>query len=268
MNKTSHWSRLKHWSPFLLSVSILVLCAFTLIRQPEKPTIYIIGDSTVKNSDVNGDNPYWGWGSLLYTYFDTTRIAIVNWAKPGASTRTFILDGRWAKVRDQLKKGDFVIMQFGHNDHAGVVDTIRQKGSLLGIGDATRQILSIRTHKPEMVHTYGWYLKKLIQETKSKGAIPIVCSLVPRNRWHNGQVVEEARYPQWADTVARSSGAYFINLNRIIAAHWVVLGKDSIQQFFPKDGTHTNLKGARLNAACVIEGIKSLRDCPVKQYLK
>jgi len=252
----------------VLFVGVLFLfLSFTLLKN-DKPTIYIIGDSTVQNSDGNGQNAYWGWGSLIYPYFDTTVISIRNHAKPGTSTRTFILDGRWDKVMSQLKKGDFVIMQFGHNDHAGVDDRVKQKGTLLGIGDSTREIISIRTHKPETVHTYGWYLKKLIQETKSKGAIPIVCSLVPRNRWRDGQVVVEANYPDWAQSVAISTGAYYINLNRLIAGHWVRLGRDSVNHFFPGDGTHTNLKGAKLNAACVVEGIKGLQDCPIKQYLR
>lgn len=250
----------------LLGLSLLL--SFTIIRPSKKPTIYIIGDSTVQNSDGNGRNAYWGWGSLIYPYFDTVRIAIRNHAKAGTSTRTFILDGRWDKIKTVLKKGDFVIMQFGHNDHAGIDDTIRQKGTLLGIGDSTREIISIRTHQPEIVHTYGWYLRKFIEETKARGATPIVCSLVPRNRWEHGKVVVEAQYPMWAEAVAKSAGAYYINLNRIIAAHWLAIGKDSVQHFFPGDGTHTNLNGARLNARSVVEGIRSLKDCPLQQYMR
>lgn len=260
----------KNKQPFelLFGIAAIMLVSFTIIHQREKPTIYIIGDSTVKNSDGNGVNAYWGWGSLIYQYFDTSRIDICNHAKAGTSTRTFILDGRWNKILTTLKKGDFVIMQFGHNDHAGVDDTIKQKGSLLGISDSTKEIISIRTHKPEIVHTYGWYLRKFITETKAKGAIPIVCSLVPRNRWNQGQVVKEAEYPEWAEAVAKANGAFYINLNRIIAAHWIALGHDSVNHFFPGDGTHTNIAGAGLNAASVVEGIKGLTNCPLNQYLK
>ena len=253
---------------FLLVVTAFLLFSFTLVRQEEKPTIYIIGDSTVQNSDGNGRNDYWGWGSLIYPAFDTSRLVIRNHAKAGTSTRTFILDGRWDKIMGTLKKGDFVIMQFGHNDHAGIEDSTKQKGTLLGISDSTKTIVSIRTHQPEVVHTYGWYLKKFITETKAKGATPIVCSLVPRNRWKNGEVVKEAEYPEWAEAVAKANGAYYINLNRIVAAHWVSIGQDSVKHFFPGDGTHTNINGARLNATSVIEGIKNLRDCPLNQYMR
>ena len=246
----------------------LLLLSFTILRQEKKPVIYIIGDSTVQNSDGNGRNAYWGWGSLIYPAFDTLQIAIQNHAKAGTSTRTFILDGRWDRIMKTLKKGDFVIMQFGHNDHAGVEDTLKQKGTLLGISDSTKDIISIRTHQKETVHTYGWYMRKFIKEAKSKGAIPIVCSLVPRNRWDGDQVVVEAAYPTWAEQVAKQEGAYYINLNQIIARHWVAIGKDSVKNFFPGDGTHTNIKGAKLNAASVIEGLRGLDNCPIQKYMR
>lgn len=252
----------------LALISAVALTAFINKQQNPKPVLYVIGDSTVQNSDGNGRNDYWGWGSLLYPYFDTTRLAIRNHAKAGTSTRTFILDGRWDRILATLKKGDFVIMQFGHNDHAGVDDTIQQKGSLLGISDSTKDIISIRTKQKETVHTYGWYLKKFITEAQAKGATPIVCSLVPRNKWKNGEVVKELDYPEWAEAVAKANGAYYINLNRIIAAHWVALGSAKVKEFFPGDGTHTNIKGAQLNASSVIEGLKGLQNCPLNEYLR
>lgn len=248
-----------------LAFLLLIMLAF---KPADRPVLYVIGDSTVQNSDGDGRNEYWGWGSLLYPYLDTNRLAIRNHAKAGTSTRTFILDGRWDKILASLKKGDFVLMQFGHNDHAGVDDTTKQKGSLLGIGAETKEIISIRTHQKELVHTYGWYLSKFVKEAKQKGAIPIICSLVPRNKWEKGQVVKEAEYPEWAEAVAKKEGAYFINLNRIIAKHWVEMGPDAVKTFFPVDGTHTNLKGAELNARSVIEGLRELKDCPLNGYLK
>ncbi|MBE9598610.1 rhamnogalacturonan acetylesterase [Pedobacter sp. MC2016-24] len=247
---------------------VFLLLIITAFKPLDRPVLYIIGDSTVQNSDGNGRNEYWGWGSLLYPYLDSNKLAIRNHAKAGTSTRTFILDGRWDKILATLKKGDFVLMQFGHNDHAGVDDTTKQKGSLLGIGEETKEIISIRTHQKELVHTYGWYLSKFVKEAKQKGAVPIICSLVPRNKWEKGQVVKEAEYPEWAEAVAKKEGAYFINLNRIIAKHWVEMGPEAVQTFFPVDGTHTNLKGAELNAKCVMEGLKGIKECPLNTYLK
>ena len=251
-----------------LAIVAMALMSFIGIRLQDKPVLYIIGDSTVQNNDGNGANDYWGWGSLLHPYIDTNRLAIRNHAKSGTSTRTFILDGRWDKILKTLKKGDFVMMQFGHNDHAGVDDTLKQKGTLLGISDSTKEIISIRTHQKEVVHTYGWYLQKFITEAKAKGAIPVVCSLVPRNKWDKGEVVKEAEYPEWAEAVAQKNGAYYINLNRVIAKHWKELGPVEVKKFFPGDGTHTNIKGAQLNASCVIEGLKALPECPLQAFLK
>jgi rhamnogalacturonan acetylesterase len=245
-----------------------LLLIITAFKPAGRPVLYVIGDSTVQNSDGNGRSEYWGWGSLLYPYLDSNKLAIRNHAKAGTSTRTFILDGRWDKILATLKKGDFVMMQFGHNDHAGVDDTTKQKGSLLGIGEETKEIISIRTHQKELVHTYGWYLSKFVKEAKQKGAIPIICSLVPRNKWEKGQVVKEAEYPEWAEAVAKKEESYFINLNRIVAKHWVEMGPESVKAFFPIDGTHTNLKGAELNAKCVIEGLKGIKECPLNTYLK
>jgi rhamnogalacturonan acetylesterase len=245
-----------------------LLLAIIAFKPADRPILYIIGDSTVQNSDGNGRNEYWGWGSLLYPYLDTNQLAIRNHAKAGTSTRTFILDGRWDKILSTLKKGDLVMMQFGHNDHAGVDDTTKQKGSLPGIGEETKEILSIRTRQKELVYTYGWYLSKFVKEAQQKGAIPIICSLVPRNKWENGKVLKEAEYPEWAESVAKREGAYFINLNRIVAKHWVDMGPKAVKSFFPVDGTHTNLKGAELNAKCVIEGLREIKSCPLNNYLK
>jgi len=251
-----------------LAVLGLALLLFLSMRRDDKPVLYIIGDSTVQNSDGSGKNEYWGWGTLLKAYLDTNRISIENHAKAGTSTRTFILDGRWEKILAKLKKGDLVIIQFGHNDHSGIDDPKDQRGTLLGAGDSTRVIISKRTNQEEIVHTYGWYLQKFITEAKSKGAIPITCSLVPRNKWKNGEVVKEADYPEWTEETAVRNNAYYINLNRIVADRWKALGTVEVKTFFPVDGTHTNLKGAQLNADAFVEGLRGLVKCPLNLYLK
>src|SRR4051812_34450912 len=100
---------------WLVSLALITLCSFSYLLQ-EKPVLYIIGDSTVKNGSGTGSDKLWGWGSFLASYFDTTRIDVQNHAIGGRSSRTFITDGRWDKILASLKKGDYVIMQFGHND--------------------------------------------------------------------------------------------------------------------------------------------------------
>jgi len=84
--------------------------------QSALPTLFLIGDSTVRNGDATGSNGQWGWGEPLVNLFDPTRVTIVNRAIGGRSSRTFLTEGRWDKVLSELKPGDFVMMQFGHND--------------------------------------------------------------------------------------------------------------------------------------------------------
>src|SRR5450432_530286 len=103
---------------FLQWILLLVACSsFTYIVMKEKrPTLYIIGDSTVKNGSGKGSGGLWGWGDFLADHCDTGKIAIRNYALGGRSSRTFITEGHWDKVLAQLSSGDMVIMQFGHND--------------------------------------------------------------------------------------------------------------------------------------------------------
>ena len=251
----------------LASVCFIAITLTAFISIQKKPTLYIIGDSTVQNSDGNGTNEYWGWGTLLKPYLDTTKITLQNHAKSGTSTRTFITDGRWDKILLTLQKGDFVIIQFGHNDQAVINDTARAKGTLKGIGEEVENIINLKTHQPETVHTYGWYLRKFIRETKEKGATPIVCSLVPRNKWIGEQVNREIDYVNWAEQTAKSMDTYFINLNLLITTKWEQLGATKVKKFFPKDNTHTNIEGAKLNAAAVVEGLFALNTATLNTFL-
>src|SRR6476469_4878576 len=98
----------------LLLMVFLSTTAFIFLKK-EKPVLYIIGDSTVKNGDGSGKNGQWGWGTLLDAYFDTAKIAVRNHAIGGRSSRTFITDDRWNRILKDLKKGDYVLIQFGHN---------------------------------------------------------------------------------------------------------------------------------------------------------
>jgi lysophospholipase L1-like esterase len=246
---------------------LLLLFVLTALMPVKKRVLYIIGDSTVQNSDGNGTNEYWGWGTLLKPYLDTNRITLSNHAKSGTSTRTFMSDGRWIKILETLKPGDFVLIQFGHNDQAEINDTARAKGTLKGTGEEVEEIFNLKTRKQETVHTYGWYMRKFIRETKEKGAIPIVCSLVPREKWKDGKVNREIEYVSWAEEVAKAEGACFVNLNKIIVQKWEKMGAESVKTFFPVDHTHTNQAGAELNASAVAEGLRKIKKCPLNKFL-
>ena len=147
----------------------------------------------------------WGWGSQIGNYFDASKITVLNRAIGGRSSRTFLTEGRWTNVLNELKPGDFVILQFGHNDGGGLTGN-RGRGSLRGNGDETQTITN-SAGQVEEVHSYGWYLRKYIADTRAKGATAIVVSQIPRNIWKDGKVGREAeRYGGWARAAAEQDG--------------------------------------------------------------
>lgn len=228
----------------------------------EKPTIYIIGDSTVRNTN----RPQFGWGEMFYQFIDTTQINISNQAMAGRSTRTFIKEGRWDKVLSTIKAGDFLIMQFGHNE-GSKPDTSKAgyRGVLKGTGEET---VSLQWKDSiEVVHTYGFYLRKFVREAKAKGATPVICSMIPRNEFKDGKVLRADKdYGKWAKETAEQEGIVFIDLNGITADKYDKLGAEEVKKFFPGDHTHTNEAGATVNAASVAEGLKA-SNSELKKYL-
>ena len=244
------------------------MCSSFLLLKKEKPVFYIIGDSTVRNGDGSGKNGQWGWGSFITGYFDSNKISIRNDAIGGRSSRTFITEGRWDKILATLKKGDYVIMQFGHNDAGPLDDTARARGTIKGIGEEFKEIYNPITKKQELVYSYGWYMRKYIRDIKARGAFAIVCSPIPRNDWKDGKVIRSSEsYAKWAREVAEQERAYFINLNEIVAEKYEEMGAESVKPFFPVDHTHTNIDGAKLNAAIVIKAMKELKPGKLKKYL-
>lgn len=251
---------------FLLLLFILAAMAFTINKH--KPVFYIIGDSTVKNGDGKNTNLLQGWGSFIDTYFDTTKITVENDAIGGRSSRTFLTDGRWDKILQKLQKEDYVIMQFGHNDGGPLDDTARARGTIKGIGKDSVEIYNPIRKQKEMVHTYGWYMRKYVNDTKAAGAVPVVCSPIPRNDWKDGKVIRSNDgYALWAKEVAQQTSAYFIDLNNIIGDAFEKIGQEKTATFFPQEHTHTNREGAMFNADIVINGIKNLKHCKLKKYL-
>ena len=253
----------------LISIlSIFIMSVSFLTYTKEKPVFYIIGDSTVKNGDGTGKNNQMGWGTVSTPFFDTTKIDVRNHAIGGRSSRTFITDGRWDKILETLKKGDYVIMQFGHNDASPLDDTARARGTMKGIGDDSTEIYNPIRKIKEVVHSYGWYMRRYVKETKARGAIPIMCSLIPRDNWKDGKVVRSAdSYALWAKQIAEQEGAYFIDLNELIAVKYEKMGEQEVHKFFPADHTHTNLEGAKLNAEIVAKALKKINPGKIKKYM-
>jgi rhamnogalacturonan acetylesterase len=253
----------------MLSTVICLFAAFLgAPTKVDKPTLYIVGDSTVHN----GTRGQQGWGEPLIRLFDRDRINVENRAIGGRSSRTFQTEGRWDAILKKAKPGDFVLVQMGHNDAGKINDDSRARGSLPGIGEESQEIDNILTKKHETVHTYGWYLRKYVADAKAKGMTPIICSPiphVPRNKVKPG-AVEGNRYSTWAEQVAEKENVPFIHLNKLIMGRYAGMTPEEIKAkyFTPADNTHTSPAGAEFNAQCVAEGLKGLKDCPLAGYLK
>ena len=253
----------------ILPILIAIICVgLSFEKLQDKPVLYIIGDSTVQNGSGTGSDSLWGWGNFMDRFLDTNKIEIQNHAKGGRSSRTFHTEGRWETVTKTLKKGDFVLMQFGHNDGGPLADTLRARGTIKGIGNEKEDIYNPITKKNETVFTFGHYMRKYVNEAKEKGAIPIVVSPIPRNKFDEKGKIEKDQYGVWAKEVAKETGAFFLDLNTIVISKYEKMGAEEVKAFFPKDHTHTNRAGAIANAELVTEGIKNLKNCKLKKYIK
>jgi lysophospholipase L1-like esterase len=241
-------------------------------KNPERPSLFIIGDSTVRNGNGTGAGGQWGWGDFLADHFNTDQLDIVNNALGGTSSRTFYRD-RWPGVKAMIKPGDFMMMQFGHNDSGPINEkelgpSARARGTIDGTGPEVEVVHNILTKRVEVVHSYGWYLEQFIAETRALGATPIVCSLIPRNTWKDGRVVRSTSYAKWAEAVAQKTSAPFVDLNGIIANAYDQQGNEFVNTLFvPGAGPHTSEVGAKANAVAVISGLKGLSDNPLENYL-
>jgi lysophospholipase L1-like esterase len=235
------------------------------VLNPKLPTLFIVGDSTLKSGA-----PLRGWGQELAQFFDATKINVVNRAIGGRSSRTFQNEGRWDKVLAELKPGDFVIIQFGHNDVGKYDDpAAKDRPSLHGEGEETVEYTR-KDGVKEIIHSFGWYMRKYASDARAKGASVIFCSMVPHKDWdEKGKIIrkESETFVKWTENAAKTNGAAYINLNEIVALEFERLGTEKVETLFGDKRTHSTPAGANLNAQMVIAGIKALKKPNLKKYL-
>ncbi|MBR1548634.1 MAG: pectin esterase, partial [Prevotella sp.] len=140
----------------MAAVALIVLTAFT---KDKVTTIFIIGDSTAANKDISKGKQERGWGMALQCFFDDN-ILVDNHAVNGRSSKSFIDEGRWQKVLDRMRPGDYVVIQFGHNDEKAHPARHTDPGS-----------------------TFDYNLAKYVRETREHGGIPILMSCVVRRNF-------------------------------------------------------------------------------------
>jgi lysophospholipase L1-like esterase len=234
--------------------------------QSKLPTLWLIGDSTVRFGTMgDGTNlGQWGWGAPIVAFFDLDKINVVNRAFGGTSSRTFYSGFSWQNLRPLIKKGDFVLLQFGANDNGGA----KGKGALKGIGAETENV--VKDGKAETVHTFGWYLQQLVKETREQGGTPIICSLTPRKAWtFTGHFRRDnSTHAAWAAAVAKKTDAPFVDLYELIARKYESFGTEKVDSLYaPMEKLHTDWDGAVVNAECVIAGLKGLKENPLAPFL-
>lgn len=236
------------------------------------PTLWIIGDSTVRNGNGTGGNDQWGWGDPIAKHFDAKKIRVVNRAIGGRSSRTFLTEGRWDAILKEAQVGDFVLIQFGHNDAGAINDDSRARGSIRGTGEETEQIDNLLTKRPETVHSFGWYLRNYVRTARAHGVIPILVSYVPRCP-RPGETLkpdpDPTSYRLWTQQVAQNENTGYVDLYTRIWPEYVKFTPEETKRryFCAADFTHTNLAGAELNALKVVEGIRDLSRIPLRTFL-
>ncbi|GEO19630.1 hypothetical protein CQA01_01640 [Cyclobacterium qasimii] len=209
----------------------------------------MIGDSTMANKPEH-NLPEYGWGQVLNHFF-TDGIVVDNHAKNGRSSKSFIDEGSWEKVITQVQKGDYVIIQFGHNDQKS--DTARYTGPF---------------------DTYQDNLKRFINETKDKGGIPILCTSIVRRLFNDNGTLRDSHgdYLTGVKQVANETGVYFIDMEAKTKELMESMGSEKSKQLYlffesgiyphrpegKEDNTHLSQLGAFTIAGLAVEEMKAL----------
>ena len=246
----------------------LTLPIIPVPREAGKPAVFFTGDSTVKNEDKDADS-MWGWGSVAHTVFDTKKCSLVNAAMAGRSARTFLEEGRWERVYNSLEPGDYVIIQFGHNDMGDIAGG-KARADIRGVRDSSHVYMLERDRTYKVVYSYGWYLRKFVDDVREKGATPIIVSMTPRNEWPNGKMERrDDSCASWAKEVADELGVAFVDMHHLTADYLDRKAgcKEKAAVYYKRDHTHTSLRGAELNARMFRMGIRRT-DCDLKRLMK
>lgn len=206
---------------------------------PETITVFLSGDSTVVDQD---EEPWNSWGQMLTNFFDTG-VSVANYAESGQSAASSISSLRLAKIASQIKEGDYLFIQFGHND-------MKRKGE--GVGPYT---------------SYTEELKRFVQTARDAGATPVLITSMHRRSFdENGKV--RNTFGEYTDAVrklAADENIALIDLNNMSAPFYEALGPEGSKVAF-QDGTHHNNYGSYQLAKCVVEGVIE-NDLPLKEHI-
>lgn len=238
---------------------ILPLCLSALLPAVAAgPVIRSIGDSTMATKKLDGKNPERGWGHMLPGFF-SEEVTVDNHAVNGRSTKTFLSEGRWDVVMDSLQPGNYVFIQFGHNDASNKGERATVAG-----GD------------------FNENLRRYVRDSRSKGAIPVLFTPIARRKFVKDSLVDtHGAYVQCVKDVAAELDVPCIDLNAS-TTDWIrSLGDEASKRYFMhiapgtvplhpdgrKDNTHLNVAGARVVARMAADSIAA-RIPELAQYVR
>ena len=224
------------------------VCAVEIERVDDAVTVFLIGDSTVTDQ---ASEPYGTWGQYLSRWFKPA-VAIANHAESGQTLKAFRFQRRWEKVMSAMKPGDYVFVQFGHND-------LNKAGhdAMWPREDAAGEW--VNTHSDANTD-YKWLLAAYAVEVKRRGGIPVIVSPMTKINLRTGQlnVAGMGDYPKAAGEAAELAGVAFIDLNAMSIAIVQALGESLAPKAYV-DGLHSNTYGGYLFARCMVEGIRAAK---------
>jgi lysophospholipase L1-like esterase len=243
-----------------LAITVLVILLFAPFVLADEPvTVFIAGDSTAANKAEN-KRPETGWGEQLQKHFDEKRVRVDNRALNGRSTRTFISEGRWQALIDNVKAGDYVLIQFGHNDES-------------------KDKVDRYTPPDDFRHN----LERFVAEVRAKKATPVLLTPVMRRRFDKDGKFYDTHgvYPDLTRRVAAEQKVALIDMHRASEKVLVKYGTEESRKLFlqlkagenpnypegVEDNTHFSPLGADLMAALVVDGIREQKLGLVK-FLK
>ncbi|MGA2230546.1 MAG: rhamnogalacturonan acetylesterase [Tepidisphaeraceae bacterium] len=210
---------------------------------PDAVTVFLTGDSTVTDQPRE---PYGTWGQMLPRWFDS-HVAIANHAESGETLKAFGYENRWAKVMSLVKPGDYVFMQFGHNDLNKTGHNAMWPGA---DGDWSRSYSPAETD-------YKQLLEKYAAEVKQKGATPVIVSPMTKINIRTGElnIAGLGDYPKAAVEAAKEAGVACIDLNAMSIELVKALGPDAAKKAYV-EGLHSQSYGGYLFSRCIVEGIR------------
>ncbi|BCS21982.1 rhamnogalacturonan acetylesterase RgaE [Aspergillus puulaauensis] len=221
----------------------IALSTLSLLPCALAQTVYLAGDSTMASSTP-------GWGDYIA---DSLSVEISNQAVGGRSARSYTREGRFQAIADSLQEGDYVVIEFGHND-GGSLSEDNGRTDCPGTGDETCE--TTYDGVAETVLTFPKYLENAAQLFLDKGAKVLISSQTPNNPWETGEFVYGAsRFVEYAQLAAETAGVEYVDHGAYTAAIFESLGADTVNSYYPNDHTHTNDAGSDVVADAFLKAV-------------